>query len=185
MESEMMHHLEATDPDYDLDRITDGPYVPLKLVSTLTIDGKVIDEHMKDNPKAEWTKEDKENGMKDAKVRNILFNSLDAILTNYVLSCKIGIHIWNRLQVHCEGTELVKKNMKSMLVQEYEYFEAKSGETLTETYNKFTRLLNDMAMHNKYYDNEDVNRNSRELFLYHMMKNPQQLENLNILMKLL
>ena len=33
----------------------------------------------------------------------------------------------------------------------------RSGETLTETYDRFTRLLNDMAMHDKHYDNEDVN----------------------------
>ena len=47
--------------------------------------------------------------------------------------------------------------MKSLLIQEYEYFEAKSGETLTETYDRFIRLLNDMAIHDKYFDNEDVN----------------------------
>ena len=67
------------------------------------------------------------------------------------------MEVWNRLQVHCEGTKLVKKNMKSLLIQEYEYFEAWSGETLIDTYDKFTKLLNDMAMHDKYYDNEDVN----------------------------
>ena len=59
--------------------------------------------------------------------------------------------------MHCEGTKPVKKNMKSLLIQEYEYFEAKSEETLTETYDRFTKLQNDMAMHDKYYDNEDVN----------------------------
>ena len=70
---------------------------------------------------------------------------------------KLPREVWNRLQVHCEGTKPVKKTMKSLLIQEYEYFEAKSGETLTETYDRFTKLLNDMAMHDKYYDNEDVN----------------------------
>ena len=59
--------------------------------------------------------------------------------------------------MHCEGTKPVKKNMKFMLIQEYEYFEVRPGETLTETYDRFTKLLNDMAMHEKYYDNEDVN----------------------------
>ena len=59
--------------------------------------------------------------------------------------------------MHCEGTKAVKKNMKSVLIQEYEYFEARSGEALTETYDRFTKLLNEMAMHDKYYDNEDVN----------------------------
>ena len=65
--------------------------------------------------------------------------------------------MWNRLQVHCEGTKPVKKNMKSLLIQEYEYFEDKYEETLTETYNRFTKLPNNMAIHDKYYDNEDVN----------------------------
>ena len=80
----MLHHLEATDPDY-LKRITDGLYVPSKLVSAMTVDEKVVDEHMEDKPKAEWTKEDKENVLKDAKVRKVLFNSIDVVLTNYVI----------------------------------------------------------------------------------------------------
>ena len=81
-----MHHLEATDPDY-LDKIKDGPYVPSKLVPQATLEGvKVIEEHFIDKPKSEWSKDDKENAFKDAKVRNILFNSLDTILTNYVIS---------------------------------------------------------------------------------------------------
>ena len=74
---------------------------------------------------------------------NILFNSLDSVLTNYVLFCKTALEVWNRLQ--------------ALLNQEYEYFEARSGETLTDTYDRFTKDLNDMAMHDKYYDNEDVN----------------------------
>ena len=47
--------------------------------------------------------------------------------------------------------------MKYLLIQEYEYFEARSGEILTKTHDRFTKLLNDMAMHDKYYYNEDVN----------------------------
>ena len=60
--------------------------------------------------------------------------------------------------MHCEGTKPVKKNINSLLIHEYEYFEPRSGETLTDTYGRFTELLNDMAMHDKYYDNEDVNK---------------------------
>ena len=137
----MEHHLRATNVDY-LDTIKYGQFV---------------EEHMVDKSKAEWTKEDKENVLKDAKVINILFNSLDLVLTNYVWSCKTAKEIWDMFQVHCEGTKHVKKNMKSLLIQEYEYFEARFGETLKETYDRFTRLLNDMAMHEKHYDNEDVN----------------------------
>ena len=123
----------------------------------MNIDGKFVEEHLVEKPKDEWTKEDKENIMKDANVINILFNNLDSVLTNYVLSCETSKAVWNRLQVHCKGTKPIQKNMKSLQIQEYEYFEAKSEETLTETYDRFTKLLNDMTMHDKYYDNEDVN----------------------------
>ena len=40
-----MHHLRTTDIDY-LDRIKDGPFVPSKLVPAMTVDGKVIEEHL-------------------------------------------------------------------------------------------------------------------------------------------
>ena len=104
----MMHHLRATDNDY-LDRIKDGPFVPSKLVPSMNVDGKVVEEHLVKNPKDEWTKEDKGNFLKDAKVIYILFNSLDSVLTNYVLSFETANEVWNRLQVHCEGTKPVKK----------------------------------------------------------------------------
>ena len=51
----------------------------------------------------------------------------------------------------------VKKNMMALIIQQYEYFEAKSDEFITETYDKFTKLINEMAMNNKYYDLEDMN----------------------------
>lgn len=82
----MLHHLEATDPDY-IDMIKEGPYVPTKIVPQSMKDGEVIEEHIEDKTKAEWTKEDKENVLKDAKAKNILFNSLDSVLTNSVISC--------------------------------------------------------------------------------------------------
>ena len=84
-EVKMLHHLEATDHDY-LDRIYDGPFVPTKVVPQATIEGKVVEEHQVDKPKSGWTPQGMENVLKDAKVRNILFNSLDIVLTNYVLS---------------------------------------------------------------------------------------------------
>lgn len=41
----MLHHLEATDPDY-LDRIHDGPYIPSKLVPQIMVDGKIVEDHL-------------------------------------------------------------------------------------------------------------------------------------------
>lgn len=50
---------------------------------------------------------------------------------------------------HCEGTKDVKKNLRSLLIQEYEYFEANFGESLTDLYDRFTKLLNEMDVLDK------------------------------------
>ena len=54
----------------------------------MNVDGKFIEEHLVEKPKAEWTKEDIENILKDAKVINILFNSLAHVLTNVLRNCQ-------------------------------------------------------------------------------------------------
>lgn len=59
---------------------------------------------MIDKTKDERTKEEKQSVLKDAKVRNIIFNSLDSVLTNYVLSCKTAKKMWEKIKVHCGQT---------------------------------------------------------------------------------
>lgn len=64
----MLHHLESIDLDY-LDKINVGLYVPSRLSPKTTVDGKVFIEHLVDKFKSEWAMEDKENVLKDAKVK--------------------------------------------------------------------------------------------------------------------
>ena len=137
----MMMFLEAADFDY-LDRIHDGPYVPTKLVPQIITDGKTIPEHYVVKDKAEWTTEEKNMVLKDAKVRNILHNSLDTVLSNRVIALKTAKEIWDTLEVQCQGTTAIKKNRRALLIQEYEQFEAKHDQGLTEVYDRFPILLN-------------------------------------------
>ena len=65
--------------------------------------------------------------------------------------------MWDKLKVQCEGTKHVKKNLMALLIQRYDYFEDKSSQSITETYDRFTKLINEMTMHGKYYDFEDMN----------------------------
>ena len=66
----MMLYLEAADPDF-IEKITDGPHVPKKLISR---DG-TTPEHYVDKQKVEMTREEKLEVLKDAKVKSILYNS--------------------------------------------------------------------------------------------------------------
>ena len=87
MESEDVDVLEATDPDF-IDRINDGPHEPRKLVPAAVVDGITVPEHYVAKDKFEWTSEEKIDVLKDAKVKNILHNSLDEVLSNRVITCK-------------------------------------------------------------------------------------------------
>ena len=148
--------LEATDPDY-IDRINDGPHEPRKLVPSAVVDGVTIPEHYVAKDKFEWTAEEKADVLKDAKVRNILHNSLDEVLSNRVITCKTAKEIWDALEVQCQGTVAIKKNRRTLLIQEYEQFEAKADESLTEVYDRFLSLLNELSLVGKVYDFEDSN----------------------------
>ena len=107
--------------------------------------------------KFEWTPEEKADVLKDAKVKNILHNSLDAVLSNRVITCKTAKEIWDALEVQCQGTKAIKKNRRALLIQEYEQFEAKTDESLTEVYDRFLSLLNELSLVGKVYDFEDSN----------------------------
>ena len=78
-------------------------------------------------------------------------------LLQTVINCESAKEIWETLQVLCEGTEEVRENNKGMLIQQYEYFMALPRETLTETYNRLKQLVNNLRLHNKHYENKEIN----------------------------
>ncbi|KAL8115174.1 hypothetical protein AgCh_021850 [Apium graveolens] len=47
--------------------------------------------------------------------------------------------------------------MRTVLAQEYEHFDARDNESLTEIYERFQKLLNDFSLIEKEYDLEDSN----------------------------
>ena len=79
----MILYLESIDSDF-IDRITDGPHVPKKLVPK---EG-TTPEHFVDKTKAEMTREEKLEVLKDSKVKSILHDSLDSVMSNRVIACK-------------------------------------------------------------------------------------------------
>lgn len=49
--------------------IYDGPQKPSKLRPQTKVEEKIVDEHFVDKSKVEWTIDDKDNVLKDAKVK--------------------------------------------------------------------------------------------------------------------
>ncbi|KAL8155275.1 hypothetical protein AgCh_000593 [Apium graveolens] len=105
----------------------------------------------------DYTPKDISSIVKAAKVRYILHNSLDSIISNRVIRCQIAKEIWDAFEVKCQGTTTMKKNRRTVLTQEYEHFDSRDNESLTEIYDRFQKLLNDLSLVNKEYDLEDSN----------------------------
>lgn len=144
---------QATYLEY-LIRIYDGPYKPEKLnVSVAGEPKKMVDKEEKD-----YTAEDLASIMKDAKDRHLLHSSLDSVISNRLIGCKTTKEIWDTLEVKYQGSIAMKKNRKTILTQEYEHFDSKDDELLTEIYERFQKLLNDMSLVDKEYDAEDSNK---------------------------
>ncbi|KAK1399686.1 hypothetical protein POM88_009549 [Heracleum sosnowskyi] len=148
----MTMFLEATDPEY-LDRINDGPHMPTKL--SHVVDGQ--EQKTVPKEKKDMTPEDISSIAKDAKVRHLLHSALDNVMSNRVIGCKTAKEIWDALEVRCQGTGAIKKNRKTILTLEYEHFDSRTNETLTETYDRFCKLLNDLSLVDKEYELEESN----------------------------
>ena len=73
---------------------------------------------------------------------NILFNGLDKDMFDNVINCTTSKEVWDTIQILCEGTEQVRENKMQLLIQQYEHFHFKQSETLSDTYNRFQKLLN-------------------------------------------
>ena len=78
-------------------------------------------------------------------------------MSNSVIACKTTKEIWDALETQCQGTKEIKKNRRAILIQDYEYFEAKTDETLTDIYDRFLTLLNELILVGHTYLIEDSN----------------------------
>ena len=146
----MAMFLEATDPEY-LDRINDGPYKPTKLsVIVANQPAKMIPKE-----KGDYIPEDISSISKDARVRHLIHSAIDNVMSNRVIGCKNAKDIWDALETRCQGTDAIKKNRTTILTQEYEHFDSKANESLTDLYDRFAKLLNDLSLVDKEYDLKD------------------------------
>ncbi|KAL8108544.1 hypothetical protein AgCh_024854 [Apium graveolens] len=65
--------------------------------------------------------------------------------------------IWEKIEILCEGTNKVRSNQRRILVSQYEGFMAKPKEGITEVFERFNKIINDLQLHDKYYEAEEVN----------------------------
>jgi gag-polypeptide of LTR copia-type/Zinc knuckle len=151
----MRMYLRFQDTEY-LRIIDEGPFTPEKLVPATVVEGVEIEEHFVLKLPREFTKEEKEQVEKDGKVINILVSGIDNEMLNTVMSCGTAKEMWDTIQTMCEGGEDVKENRIQLLTHDYESFDCRSGESLSDLYGRFKRLINDLILVGRIYTNQDI-----------------------------
>ena len=92
----------------------------------------------------EFDENDKRQYSLDIRGRAAIINALPYDVYHLVQNCKSSKEMMDTLTVAYEGTEEVKAVNKNSLNRQYEHFFAKKGETLTQAFNRFNCLVNDM-----------------------------------------
>ncbi|KAL8090009.1 hypothetical protein AgCh_039463 [Apium graveolens] len=137
--------------------LKNGPFTPMVRVEESTYGDMVIPAHYAPKYPAEYTEPEKEKVSLDSGLQLILIESLDNIMYNNIVNCDTAKQIWEKIKILCAGTEEVKSNQRRILISQYEGFMAKPKESITDVFKRFNKLINDLQLHEKYYEVKEVN----------------------------
>ena len=129
----------------------------MKVCASIEADGEDMVSKMVPKPIYEYSQEDTEEVHKDKKTMNLLFNGLDQEMIDSVISCISAKEVWDTVSIICERNEKVRGNKMQLLIQQYESFHFNDGENLSDTYNKFQKLLNGLKLYGRMYQVKDSN----------------------------
>ncbi|KAL8131841.1 hypothetical protein AgCh_007668 [Apium graveolens] len=137
--------------------LKNGPFTPVVRVEETTDGDMVIPAHYAPKDLSEYTEPEREKVSLDGALQLILIESLDNLMYNNIVNCDTAKQIWEKIEILCEGTEEVRSNQRRILISQYEGFMAKPNEGITDVFERFIKLINDLQLHDKFYDVEEVN----------------------------
>ena len=136
-----------------------GPFVPMK-AGTPTEDQELARITPAPVPKvpSEFTAADNDLVVLDTHLQLYIVESMDVEMSHQILNCESAKHMWDTIETIMEGTEEVRENRNDILTSRYEAFKSLPGETITQVYERFNRLLNELMINGKIYPQREVNR---------------------------
>ncbi|GJS93585.1 integrase, catalytic region, zinc finger, CCHC-type containing protein [Tanacetum coccineum] len=99
-------------------------------------------------PIAKMTEANKKQNVTDVKVMNYLLQAIPNDIYNSVDACKDAQKMWERIKRLMHGSEITKQERHSRLMNEFDKFAAKEGESLESVYERMTTLVNVMDRNN-------------------------------------
>ncbi|KAK1390319.1 hypothetical protein POM88_018497 [Heracleum sosnowskyi] len=154
----MLLFLKVANPKY-LDVLKSGPKLPM-IIDPEVVEDNVVTRAARMYPKdpKEYTPDEKEDVTLDSCLQLILIESLDPIMHNHVLNCETAKHIWGTIEIINEGTEEVRENMLEILTSQYEHFRSNPGEGISQVFERYNKLINDLNLNGKHYTNKEINK---------------------------
>ncbi|KAI3697910.1 hypothetical protein L6452_31013 [Arctium lappa] len=73
-------------------------------------------------------------------------------------NCTDAEMLWNALEKRFSGTKSTKRNQKDILKQQYENFMSTKNESMTQTFDRFNKLIGELATVGVQIDQDDLNR---------------------------
>ncbi|KAK1402379.1 hypothetical protein POM88_001984 [Heracleum sosnowskyi] len=154
----MLLFIKASNPLY-IGILENRPFVPMKSVGeTTTPEGTRVPQSHIPKELSEYTDTDKELIRLDTGLMLILTDSADKEMSYQIMSCTSGKHMWDTINLIMEGTEDVQKNRLDILTSQYESFRFLPGESITQVFEKYTKLLNELSMKGKTYPLRETNK---------------------------
>ncbi|MQL73079.1 hypothetical protein Taro_005421 [Colocasia esculenta] len=110
------------------------------------------------NSRENWIDEDKRKISLNSKAKSILCCTLSKKEFNRISVCKSAMEMWEKLRITYEGTDKLRETRIDILVAQYERFQMKPGESITQMCSRFTDITNGLAGLGKGYDMGDMVR---------------------------
>ena len=154
----MLLFLKVANPKY-AGVLKNGPKIPMIVELEVIVDNVVVSPartYQKD-PKT-YTPDEKEDAALDSSLQLILIDSLDSVMLGHVMNCIDAKHIWETIEIINEGTEEVRENKLEILTSQYEHFKSNPSEGITEVFERYNKLINDLNLNGKHYTIKEINK---------------------------
>ena len=154
----MTFFIKAANPLY-MGIMDNGPFVPQKLFpESVTETGERIPQKFVPKESSEYNDTEKDKVALDTSLQLIIVDSLDIAMLNQVINCSSAKQMWDTIELLMEGTAEVKENRVDILTSQYEAFKSLPGENISQVFERYNKLLNNLNLHGKLYSSREVNR---------------------------
>ncbi|XP_009770978.1 uncharacterized protein LOC142176209 [Nicotiana tabacum] len=87
----------------------------------------------------------------NANARNLLYNAINGEEYEKISSCDTTKEMWDKREVTYKGTIKMKETQINMLIHDYEILQMKEGESIEETFVRFSKITGNMKAFGKPY----------------------------------